>query len=68
MSDTAYRPTAARTPLRAGKAGDATRAKKGLFRTANDLLHTAFGAAHYDTATARKNPRPIRTWTPNGWC
>ncbi|RAI42437.1 hypothetical protein [Rhodoplanes roseus] len=26
------------------------------------------GGAHYDTVAARKNPRPLDTWTPNGWC
>ncbi|MDC7785363.1 hypothetical protein PQJ75_11315 [Rhodoplanes sp. TEM] len=25
------------------------------------------GGAHYDTIAARKNPQPIRTWTPTGW-
>jgi len=31
-------------------------------------LIDVFGSAHYDTIAARKNRRPITTWTPAGWC
>lgn len=37
--------------------------ERGLFHR----LLGVFAGAHYDTAVARKNPRPIQTWTPNGW-
>lgn len=67
MSDTVYRFGAAPRTGQDDRRSIAHAAKR-VVRTAQELLHSAFRSAHYDTPTARKNPRPIRTWTPNGWC
>ncbi|NVO12590.1 MAG: hypothetical protein HXX10_00995 [Rhodoplanes sp.] len=60
MSTTERRASASASENRSRPAA----AERGLIHRLLGL----FAGAHYDTVAARKNPRPIQTWTPNGWC
>jgi hypothetical protein len=60
MSTTDRRASAATS----GRRSRPDAAERGLLQRLLGL----FASAHYDTVAARKNPRPIQTWTPNGWC